>query len=420
MQPLLRRLGVDVEVVTYDRWAAGQARRAFRGLPRESESTPPSVMRIKRDPALRIALQEIAMREPGRIDDDIDAPTRRTRRHVTRGDLQHLFGDRVLLDRVALASASIGKNAVLDVLDRTRVQIGPTTEQAWAHVDDRKRLVAVDGRALDDGTTTGHANTIDVEDYAVLFELDRLRAARRGQPPTAPREYDMIAIDEAQELAPLELALLGRSLAPHGTLIVAGDADQQTGATTTFFGWKATMRELGRPDHDTVKLDIGYRCPPQVVALARTIRGRPAMARGDTASDRGAATALLVFDDEPALATRLGDELRALLRRDPRASIAVVFRSPLVARRLVALLRPEIPVRLVFDGRFLARGPVQASTVDEVKGLEFDFVVVPDASAREYADDPASRRAMYVAVTRARHQVAMACVGTPSPIVPWT
>ncbi len=107
----------------------------------------------------------------------------------------------------------------------------------------------------------------------------------------------------------------------------------------------------------------------------------------------------------------LGSAMRALQRSDPRASVAVICRSPLTARRLAALLRAEVPVRLVFDGRFLSRGPVQVTTVDEVKGLEFDVVVVPDATATDYPDTPAARRALYVAVTRARHQVVLANVG---------
>jgi DNA helicase-2/ATP-dependent DNA helicase PcrA len=419
LQPLLRRLGVDVEVLTYDRWAAAQARRAFRGLPRESESTPPSVMRIKRDPALRIALKELAKREPGRINDDVDAPTRRTRRHAIRGDLQHLFGDRILLERVARGSKSALARGIEDVLERTKVQFEATTEDQWAHVVDRQRLVAVDRRAIDDGTATGHVNTIDVEDYAVLFELDRARAARRRQPPTPPRAYDLLAIDEAQELAPLELSLLGRSLAPEGTLVVAGDADQQIDATTTFPGWDPAMRELGRPQHAVVSLELGYRCPPSVVALARGILGKPAPAHERTAAASGARAAFVVFADERALATGLGSELSALLRRDPAASVAILCRSPRTARRLAPLLAGHVPTRIVFDGRFLPRGPVQITTVDEVRGLEFDVVIVPDANAGMYPDDAASRRTMYVAVTRARHQVAVACVGERSPWVPW-
>jgi DNA helicase-2/ATP-dependent DNA helicase PcrA len=55
--------------------------------------------------------------------------------------------------------------------------------------------------------------------------------------------------------------------------------------------------------------------------------------------------------------------------------------------------------------------------VADVKGLEFDYVVVPDASAARYPDTPESRRALYVAVTRAIHQVWLTSVGSWSPIL---
>jgi DNA helicase IV len=411
LQPLLRQLGVDVEVLTYDRWASAQARRAFRRLPRESDSTPPAVMSLKRHPALRLALAELAQREPGRIDEDADAPVRRrTTANVARGDLQHLFGDAILLDRVARAG-NLSARAVALTLDRTRIQFSQTAEEEWAHVTDHRRLAAVDHRPLDEGTASEHAKTVDVEDYAVLFELDALRAARRGRPAASRRTYDVLMIDEAQELAPLELALLGRTLKPEGTLVVAGDAHQQTDATSTFLGWASAMRELGRPDHDAVTLDIGYRCPPEVVTLARAVLSSA------EAPAIGSPAAVHAFADPRTLDAWLAEGLRALERRDRRCSVAVVCGAPLTARRIAASLQAgDVGARLVFDGRFLPRG-VHVSTVDEVKGLEFDFVVVPDAGAREYPGLEASRRAMYVAVTRARHQVVLACVGEPSPLV---
>jgi DNA helicase IV len=411
VQSMLRKLGVDVKVETYDAWAARQARRAFPDLPRrESDLTPSQIARMKRDPALRVALDELAAGAPSIVDDDVDAPRVRSRAHARRADLQHLFGDRALVERV-LRATSIPPRVIDDVLDRTRVQFSPTAEREYAHVTDRARLIAVDERAMDDGTASANAGTVDVEDYAVLFELDRLRATRLGRAPTAPRAFDVIAVDEAQELAPLELALVGRSLAPGGTLVVAGDADQQVDPTTSFFGWERTMRELGVPDYASVHLDVGYRCPPAVAAFARTVVG------DDVPSLEGG-PACVAFDDERALAERIGREARALQRRDPRASIIVICRSPLFARRFADRARAEVPTRLVFDGRFLPRGPVQVTTVDETRGLEFDFVVVPDATADAYPDTPASRRALYVAVTRARHQVLLAHAGRRTPIVP--
>ena len=422
IQPLLRRLGIDVEVLTFDRWAAAQARRKLSGLPRrESEQGGPLVARLKRDPAVRVALSELAPRPPSRIDDDDDAPRRRSRGLVSRGDLQHLFGDRLLLEAMARASGSISSRMVEEVLEHTRVQFSRTAEEEWSDVTDHERLVSVDRRPMDEGTAANDAGTIDVEDYSVLFELDRIRAASLGRPPATPRPYDVIALDEAQEFAPLELALLGRSLAPGGTLVVAGDADQQTNPTTTFSGWEPAMRELGCTEYAVVQLDIGYRCPASIARLARRIAGSPEVpSEPPAAPGQGpdpTSPRCLAFASERDLTDWFGPAVSSLQRSDPRASIVVVCRAASTAQRLATNLRATLPVRLVFDGRFFARGPVQITVVDEVKGLEFDFVLVPDANETHYPDTPASRRALYVAATRARHQLLLASVGTPTRIL---
>jgi hypothetical protein len=395
LAPACAKLGADVPVVTYDAWAAKQARRAFADLPkRESTDATAAVIRFKRDPALAAALSEIAAR---------GASTRHR-------DLLHLFGDTALLDRVSGASARPYDRAALgDVLEHTKVQFGKTTEEAFAHVTDKRKLVAVDRLALDVGTPTADAGTIDVEDYAVLFELDRLRAIRRRAKPVAPRAYDCIIIDEAQELAPLELALVGRSLAPKGTLVVAGDADQQVDPAVTFTSWEHSMRDLRCDDYARSVLSIGYRCPPRVVALARHVLDatRPAPEGRELAR----------FDARAALVAELGRAIERLQEKDERANVAIVCRTQLAARRFADDLRAHVPCRLVLGEAFFPGPGVSVTWVGDVKGLEFDHVVVPDLDAASYPDTRESRRALYVAVTRARVDVSLGCVGNASPVV---
>ena len=56
--------------------------------------------------------------------------------------------------------------------------------------------------------------------------------------------------------------------------------------------------------------------------------------------------------------------------------------------------------------------------VSQVKGLEFDYVIVPDADAANYPLTPESRRLLHVAATRAIHQLWVISVGHPSPVLP--
>jgi DNA helicase IV len=190
--------------------------------------------------------------------------------------------------------------------------------------------------------------------------------------------------------------------------VVAGDADQQLDAAVSFPGWDAAMRALRRQDHERVVLDVGYRCPPEVSALARSVLGR---------SPPPEATTVERFPTASALHAWLGATAERLLDQDPRARVGVFTREGRAARRVADGIRAHVPARLVWGGDFGFAPGVDVTTIDQVRGLEFDHVLVADASAAVYADDERSRRALYVAITRARRTVRLAAVGSPTPLV---
>lgn len=410
---MLERIDLDdVEVWLYDRWAAEQARSAFGDIPKkESQDATAGVLQVKRHAALRVALETLVRAAPRR------SQGRKAR--VRRSDLLHLFGDSALLEEVRSASqGAITPRMIQEVLAHTHVQFLQTTEEEYAHVD-ADRLQTVDGRSIDEGTPMQDARTIDVEDYAVLFELDRLRSQDAAQP--LPRMYDCIVVDEAQELAPLELTLIGRALHAGGSLIVAGDAAQQVDPSACFRDWQTTMTELGARDHEAVTLEVSYRCPPEVTALARVIRDQvldraPAPPAGHEPA-HSSALAIMRFDNECHLVAMMIDSLRALYATDPLATVAVICRTPDAARRLARMLGRGIDLRLALGGDFAFDAGINVTCVPEVKGLEFDYVVVPDASAAVYPVDAAARHALYVAVTRAVHQLVLASVGSLTPLL---
>jgi DNA helicase IV len=60
---------------------------------------------------------------------------------------------------------------------------------------------------------------------------------------------------------------------------------------------------------------------------------------------------------------------------------------------------------------------VSVTAVQEVKGLEFDHVIIPDGSSSVYPDSGEARRALYVAITRAVHHVLFATTGAWTSLV---
>ena len=83
-----------------------------------------------------------------------------------------------------------------------------------------------------------------------------------------------------------------------------------------------------------------------------------------------------------------------------------------------ALENADVPrLSLVRDQRFSFAAGIEITEIADVKGLEFDYVVLLEASAAHYADTPAARRGLLVGATRAIHQLWLTSVATPSPLL---
>ena len=416
---LERKAVPGVEVWTWDSWAAKIAKHAFTDLPeRQSFCMYGAVVRAKRHRLLRA---EIALYVAERAESFVPEGKRRTKALASRYDLEQIFGDRVRMARlVDAANGEIRKTAIEDLAEHTRIQFSESTERQYRHVD-AENLITADGRAIDEGTPMENANSNDVEDYAVLFELDRLRAQAQGVKPASVPRYDAIVLDEAQEFAPLELALAGRAIRQGGALIVAGDAAQQVDPNTDFPGWDGVMGEMGvAADHHRETLAVNYRCPPPVTDLGRAILSpfdsAHAQLRVSEAVDPSIETQR--FDAPAHLAMWLIEELGRISYEDRTASVAVICRSAGIARSLSRTLKHGADHALSLGGHFDFAPGVLVTAVPEVKGLEFDYVIVPDADSNTYPDTAESRRTLYVAVTRATHRLVLACSGRWSTLLP--
>jgi len=404
---LADRLGITrLEIAVIEDWLIDRAHATFPGLPKRlSETARAQVIALKRHPAVRVALDAFVGWKPPPDNDD-KLPRSRAR-------LLHLFGDQDRLAAIVAASGgALPPRAVLAVQLHTRAQFVTTTEKAHKHVD-ADRLVALDGRRLDDGTPMQDAHTFDAEDVPVLFELVR----RGALPPAKERlsEYDHIVVDEAQLRAPMELAAIGDALAPHGTITLAGDHRQATDESAWFTGWEAARAELRRPRWVETTLAVTYRSVPAISDLGRAITLGTAQVPAEPPPDpavwaSACGTAL-------AQAAALCWHLDALITREPWRQIAVIARTPEHARRLQAELSRGLDPVLVLDGDFRFEPGLIVTTAAAVSGLEFDAVVIPDLTPAFYPVSPELARSLYVAATRARDWLWLLTPDAWSPLV---
>jgi DNA helicase-2/ATP-dependent DNA helicase PcrA len=396
---LLEPLGLGkAPVRTLASWSRGAFQSAFGAPPpRLCEDTPALVSRLKRHPALYAALR------------------RRPRLADTRpalGPLRRELGD-LLVDAGFLASVVDGakgdlpSTAIDETVRHTRRQLAPPAEDELRFVDADRRET-LDGKPISEDTPEAVAGTLDEEDLPILLLLAALRGAAPG------RRAAHLVVDEAEDVSLFELFVLGRSLSGH-SVTVAGDESQQT--FSSYAGWPDALAALGVERAGTVRLETTYRCPRPIAELAHAILGPHAPPRPPRAGREGAPVSRFDFPTEAHAHLFLAGAVRDLVEREPQASVAVVAHAPDVARAFHRLVADMPEARLALDGGFTFRPGVDVTEVEAVKGLEFDYVVVPDASARAYPDTEDARRRLHVAVTRAAHQLWIASPGTPSPLV---
>jgi DNA helicase-2/ATP-dependent DNA helicase PcrA len=282
--------------------------------------------------------------------------------------------------------------------------------------DDVRGATGIDGLATEDDRPL-----LDLDDVAILLRAHELLLGVKQ--PLAH-----VFVDEAQDLSPMKLsALIGRTAAPPGkagragpSITLAGDTSQKLFLDNGFGDWRGVLGHLALSHVAVEPLRIAYRSTREILALAREAMGPLADALPPDAPRSGAPVEAFRFPGVGAAVAFLGEALRDLHAREPRATVALLARHPEQADRYFdGLQRAEVPaLRRVRAQEFSFRPGVEVTDVRQVKGLEFDYVVMLDANAQSYGRDDESRHLFHIGVTRAAHQLWLVATATPSPLVP--
>lgn len=305
----------------------------------------------------------------------------------------------------------------LDVLDADVPVPEPTPpdeDDPDATSDDVDPYLAVDGRRDDEEPVR-----LDREDEALLLRIIQLRRGglRKGKELL---RYEHLVIDEAQDLSPVELAVLVGTVTRGQSITMAGDTAQRMVLNSGFTDFPNVLRQLGLEHVAVEPLRIAYRSTRQVLEVAMHVLGDLAGPDRPVAPRSGAPVELYRHPDTGAAVAFLAEALRELAQTEPRASVGVIARYPAQAALVHAGLRgAEVPnVRLVTDADFTFRPGIDVTVVREVKGLEFDYVVLVDVSDSTYPSDDESRYLLHIAMTRAAHQLWVLAPTRPSRLLP--
>jgi DNA helicase-2/ATP-dependent DNA helicase PcrA len=390
---VLPALGVArVAVRTFHQWSSEVRRRHFPGLPENvREDTPALVARLKLHPALETALERQVARTPAA---------------ATRG--------RVVDDWITVLSD-------LPFLQSVFAEVAPDAfraghlEEAVAHC--RRQMETV--QAYISGDREAEAE-LDPEDDALLLRAWQLRAGPLLAQNGAPLELRHIAIDEVQDFSPLEVRVLIECAGERRSVTLAGDTQQHVMQAAGFTDWSQFFRHLGLAAAHVDTLQISYRSSAEITRFAMELLGplrEKDLALMTTRS--GPPVEIFHYTEHGACIASLADALHALASSEPLASVAVLTPSRELSEIYFrGLQQSDVPrLRWVQSQDFAFTPGVEVTEIEQVKGLEYDYVVLVGCDAAHFPPDGKSRRVLHVGATRAVHQLWVTCVGEPSRVI---
>jgi DNA helicase-2/ATP-dependent DNA helicase PcrA len=239
---------------------------------------------------------------------------------------------------------------------------------------------------------------------------------RRGK---TELKYEHVFIDEAQDLSPVELSVVLDTVNSN-SVTLAGDVAQRLLMDNGFSDWDGVLEQLGFSHVEIEPLKLSYRSTFEIIAFANHVLGNLANEEGAVATRHGVEVELFRFGHMGDAVGFLAGALRALAQSEPLASVALIARYPEHADLYYqGLSNAEVPnLRRIADQDFPFRAGVDVTDVRQVKGLEFDYVVLIEVSAEVYGLDDESRHLLHIAATRAAHQLWVTTSGLPSLLLP--
>lgn len=222
-----------------------------------------------------------------------------------------------------------------------------------------------------------------------------------------------ILVDEAQDYSPFQFEFLKR-LFPFARMTVLGDFNQAIFAHASEIIDFNMLSSLYGPDEtEVITMTRSYRSTKPIIEFTRKLV--PNGERIMPFERDGALPVLTQLSDRAALHRAITTKVEAL-RQDGYNSIAIICKTAEESKHAFEALSNIEDVKLIKYGSPEYEQGVVIIPSYLSKGIEFEAVIIYDASEHIYGDD-SLRRVFYTACTRAMHYLQLYSVGEPSPLL---
>lgn len=232
-------------------------------------------------------------------------------------------------------------------------------------------------------------------EYADVFPLIYCKVRLEGA-PTTYNHVKHLVVDEMQDYTPVQYSVLSRLF--HCKKTILGDVSQ---TVNPYSASTAEVIEQIFPQADTVKLFRSYRSTLEITAFAQGISRNPNIIPMERHGTPPIMKGFAKNAEEIVEIKSLIDNFQ----NSGQQSLGIICKTQEQAETIYSELKSSGIHLLTDDSTSFTNGIIIA-TVHLAKGLEFDEVIVPFASARNYQTD-VDKSMLYIACTRAMHRLTL-------------
>jgi len=255
------------------------------------------------------------------------------------------------------------------------------------------------------------------EDLALILRLIQLKNGGlldKIQDDTV-NLYDHLVIDEAQDFGALEMTVLLASVRTRSGVTIVGDTNQKIIPDAAFMGWDMLAEQLGIEGAKVSNLEVSHRSTKPIMDLASSIINDPP-SQGRT----GVKPKLIITANQQDKIESLLTCLNDFVKDTPNAHICIVCRNLRDTSPLMEILKDKdvaAPIRIGHNKNFDFSAGITVTNLRQIKGLEFDAVILLDPSEENYPNDSQAKKYLYTAITRARDNLVMIGDSEPSSLL---
>ena len=226
------------------------------------------------------------------------------------------------------------------------------------------------------------------------------------------KNIKQVVIDEAQDYYPLQYEIFNLVFS-NAKFTILGDMKQTLAKKEDISFYEQIQKILNKKKSSLIMLDKSFRCTNEILNFSLKFIEQSSQIK--SFNRNGDSPKVYIADNSEIFIDEIVKEIK-LCQEKGFQSICLICKTEKNSTYLFNKIKHKLDIQLIKNGSASDLQGVFILPVYMSKGLEFDAVLICDADSQNYHDED-DKNLLYVACTRALHNLSLFCENEVSPLI---